>query len=694
MAKCDIIIPVYNAPEYVNFCVFALFHNTNMKNIGKVYLLDDCSNEITHSLLDNLKSKYGKQVVVIHNEKNLGFIKNVNHGFELSKEKYVLLLNTDCFVAKHTVEKLMEHMEKDSKIGLICPVCSNAANLTLEMYPGYSYMMMDQLLEKHFKGQNYDACTVVGNCLMISRKCINEVGGLDEIYGMGYGDETDYQFKAMEKGFTAKVAIDTYVFHKAEMSFNTTNQKRSERLEKNRQIFFSRWGEQYNALLAEYQKNDPIEYIKSTLKKKDILPNFDFVFILPQMGKGAGGIIVVSELVNYLNVLGLTVGMLNLYPGAYNGIMTFASLTPKEISSLKSKYLIATIYDSVFLAKKLASKINSKIVYFSQGYEFLFDFGTRYGEVESSFKIADHVMTISHYLQSNYKNMFHIESLLSLNGIDYDIIYHERTSKKKSCRKKIVMNLRSEALKGGFILNDIIKWITLQCDNVEIHVIDNSSKSDFGVNNNDSVDLIIHKGPIDRIAIYELLRDADILVDSSFSEGFGLLPLEAMAAGVVPVISNSLGCKEYAQDGINSFIIDAVNDSSQYIDKINLLLNDSTLLETMRKSAVETASHFDFSDSIQQYYHNLKSILDEKVAPINYPLTERDQEELEKHLITDVQYEKILFTCKRNYYDANKQEGKSGRAHNLYVLAKEFVKANVYIAKKTVKSILDKDYKL
>ena len=54
MAKCDIIIPVYNAPEYVNFCVFALFHNTNMKNVGKVYLLDDCSNEITHSLLDNL----------------------------------------------------------------------------------------------------------------------------------------------------------------------------------------------------------------------------------------------------------------------------------------------------------------------------------------------------------------------------------------------------------------------------------------------------------------------------------------------------------------------------------------------------------------------------------------------------------------------------------------------------------------
>ena len=33
----------------------------------------------------------------------------------------------------------------------------------------------------------------------------------------GYTEETDYQFQAMKNGFEAKVAIDTYVFHKAEV---------------------------------------------------------------------------------------------------------------------------------------------------------------------------------------------------------------------------------------------------------------------------------------------------------------------------------------------------------------------------------------------------------------------------------------------------------------------------------------------
>ena len=694
MTKCDIIIPVYNAPEYVNFCIYALFNNTDMKNVGKVFLLDDCSNSITYSLLENLKERYGKQIEIVHNKKNLGFIKNVNQGFKLCKEKYVLLLNTDCFVAKHTVEKLINHMESNEQIGLICPICSNAANLTLEMYPGYSYMMMDELLEKHFKGKNFDACTVVGNCLMISHKCIDDVGGFDEIYGMGYGDETDYQFKAMEKGFLAKVAIDTYVFHKAEVSFNTTNKKRSERLEENRKIFFSRWETQYNELLEKYMKNDPIKYIKDNLTDKDILPKFDYVFLLPQMGKGAGGIIVVSELVNYLNVLGLKVGMLNLYSGAYNGIMTFAPITPKEVASLKSKCLIATIFDSVFLAKKIASRINAKLLYFSQGYEFLFDYGTRYGEVESSFKIVDYVITISHYLQESYKKLFNFDSLLALNGIDYDLIHFNDEDKVLNEKKKIVMNLRSEALKGGFILNDIIKKITLDCQNVEIHIINNSLKYDFGVNNNPTVDLVVHNGPVDRINIYELLRNADILIDSSLSEGFGLLPLEAMAAGVVPIISNNLGSSEYAVDGKNAFIIKEVNDSSKYIEKLLLLLNDSELLSQMRKNAIKTASNFDFNDSIKNYYQILKDILEEKISPIHYELTKKDLEELSNHLISDLYYARVMLNCKNDYFDANKQAAKTGRAHNLYVLSKEFIKANLYLAKKTIRSIIDKDYKL
>lgn len=691
MSKCDVIIPVYNAPEYVEMCVFALFNNTREESLGTVYLLDDNSNEITHNLLDNLAKKYKKKVKLIHNKENVGFIKNVNNGFSMSKEKYVLLLNTDCFVAKNTIEKLMSHMEENSKIGLICPICSNAANLTLPMYPGFSYMMMDQLLERKFRGENFDACTVVGNCLMISRDCISKVGYLDEIYGMGYGDETDYQFKAMEKGFEAKVAIDTYVFHKAEMSFNTTNKKRSERLERNRKIFFDRWGEQYNKLYKEYEKNDPIKYIEKNITKEDMIPDLDFTFVLPQMGKGAGGVIFITELVNYLSILGVKIGMLNLYSGAYDEIMNFVPINPSLIGEFKSKYLIATLFDSIFITKKIAERMNSKIVYFSQGYEFMFLEGTKYGKVESSFLLADYVITISDYLKNSYKKLFNIDALKISNGINYNILYTDSNNKKKK-KKTIFMNLRNESLKGGFILNDIIKKMTIELNDVEINVLNNSKVYDFCINNNKSVDINIIQGPISRVEIYKLLSESDILVDASLSEGFGLLPLEAMSNGVVPVVSDALGNKEYCVDGKNSIMIETVNNPDTYVAAIKDLISNDKKLNTMKKNALETAKNYAFDDTIFEYFNVLNEILANKVKPIKRKLTACEKEKLKQYEISDTMYQRILLSCKTNFYDENSLS--SRRGHNLKVLAKEFIKSNVYIVKQTIKSIVNKNHRL
>ena len=66
----------------------------------------------------------------------------------------------------------LKNMQTDNRIGLICPISSNAANLSLDILEGFTYTQMDELLEERFAGKMFNACTVVGNCLMISKKCI------------------------------------------------------------------------------------------------------------------------------------------------------------------------------------------------------------------------------------------------------------------------------------------------------------------------------------------------------------------------------------------------------------------------------------------------------------------------------------------------------------------------------------------
>ena len=152
--KCDVIIPVYNAPEWVKLCVYAVFKNTPDDILNKVIIMNDNSNEETQNLLKNLEDKYGNKLLVVTNEQNLGFVKNCNRGFDFVESEYTLLLNSDCLLSKNTIGKLMDHMNKNEKIGLICPIASNAANLTLPIFTGFNYQQMNTVLESKFLGKN------------------------------------------------------------------------------------------------------------------------------------------------------------------------------------------------------------------------------------------------------------------------------------------------------------------------------------------------------------------------------------------------------------------------------------------------------------------------------------------------------------------------------------------------------------
>jgi GT2 family glycosyltransferase/glycosyltransferase involved in cell wall biosynthesis len=266
--KCDIIIPIYNSPDWVELSVEAAIKSDLSNVINKIILVDDCSNKETKICIQKLKERFSC-IDILTNEENLGFVKTCNKGMRVSEADFIMLLNSDCFLAEDTTKKLISHLEKNKKCGLICPISNNAANLSIEIPKGMNYVSYDKLLESKFQGKTFNACTIVGNCMVISRECYNNIGDLDEEYGMGYGEETDYQFKAQQRGYNSIVAIDTYVFHKSQMSFGDNNQL-NERKKRNIKLFFTRWGYEYQERMKEYTNNDPIAYINDNLNKNEV----------------------------------------------------------------------------------------------------------------------------------------------------------------------------------------------------------------------------------------------------------------------------------------------------------------------------------------------------------------------------------------------------------------------------------------
>lgn len=284
--KVDVIIPIYNALDWLKLCVEAIFKNTNYNILGKVYLINDCSSEDMSQYLVDVKKRYGDFIEVINNKKNLGFVKTCNKGLSMFKNDYALLLNTDCIVAKNAIEKMAIHMQKNKKIGLLCPPATVASNMSYKIPDGMNFMQVNSLFEKFCAGKVFDACTVVGYCLMISKNCVDKVGLLDEAFGKGYGEECDYQFKAMKKGFKAKVCIDTFVYHQCRASFGISEKQMKTR-DEHIKLFFDRWGDEYNKEFEKYNKNNPLDFINDnvdlteakydrviTLKKDEMLNDY------------------------------------------------------------------------------------------------------------------------------------------------------------------------------------------------------------------------------------------------------------------------------------------------------------------------------------------------------------------------------------------------------------------------------------
>ena len=103
------------------------------------------------------------------------------------------------------------------------------------------------------------------------------------------------------------------------------------------------------------------------------------------------------------------------------------------------------------------------------------------------------------------------------------------------------------------------------------------------------------------------------------------MSLEAMAAGAVPILSESFGADEYAIDNENSFIIKEINNADKYIEKIEYLLNNEDVLENMSKKAQERSLEFDLSKNIQKYIEYFRKV---KIQKVN--LTEEEKEASKK----------------------------------------------------------------
>ncbi len=105
----------------------------------------------------------------------------------------------------------------------------------------------------------------------------------------------------------------------------------------------------------------------------------------------------------------------------------------------------------------------------------------------------------------------------------------------------------------------------------------------------------------------ELYQSADIFVSSSWAEGFGLPPLEAMAYGTPVVLTDSRGVRDFARDGENCLVVPPRTPDA-LADAILMLLNNPELAQMLGKNGMQTVTQYNWDDSVTEFEAILRSL--------------------------------------------------------------------------------------
>jgi len=111
---------------------------------------------------------------------------------------------------------------------------------------------------------------------------------------------------------------------------------------------------------------------------------------------------------------------------------------------------------------------------------------------------------------------------------------------------------------------------------------------------------IIFSGQIDEQEKLELLDIADIYVSTSQHEGFGLVFLEGMAAGLPVVCYDHGGQTDFLEDGATGFIV-KLNDTDEFRTRLTRLIDDSRMRDRMSTENLRRVEEYYIENCAQKY---------------------------------------------------------------------------------------------
>ncbi len=256
--KTAILVLTWNNTEDTLDCIRSILKNCSLPQQTSLIIIDNASEkeELERLILSIKKEKISYSIImegempaeielpslpsgitILRNSKNFGYAGGNNRGIMLalrdSSIEYIWILNNDTIMEAGAMAEMLKVAETNKNYGFIGSVLLyhrdpeiiqavgggrflpflGGAILFMkgEKITGGKFKNLDE--KKIIKKINY----IMGASILIKKETITEIGLMDETFFL-YGDEVDWQLRAIKQNWRIAVALKSHIYHKESKS--------------------------------------------------------------------------------------------------------------------------------------------------------------------------------------------------------------------------------------------------------------------------------------------------------------------------------------------------------------------------------------------------------------------------------------------------------------------------------------------